>query len=115
MAAGARTPAVGATMRSQRSTGGDFQANAWEGGDFMARRNASKGEKDEKKNKKKKKEGEREPIPFCNYAPEWAEHARFYRQDEPCDDSRMGGRPCAETDEGCPVTENEPKEDVEKL
>lgn len=81
----------------------------------MARRNASKGEKDEKKDKKKKKEGEREPIPFCNYAPEWAEHARFYRQDEPCDDSRMGGRPCAETDEGCPVTENEPKEDVEKL
>lgn len=82
----------------------------------MARREASNGGKDEKQDKKKEKEGERaQQIPFCNYAPEWAEHARFSRQDEPCDDSRMGGRPCAETDDGCPVTENEPIEDVEKL
>jgi hypothetical protein len=82
----------------------------------MARRKASKSGKNEKKDIKKKKEGEREQqIPFCTHAPEWAEHARFIRQDEPCDDSRMGGRPCAETDEGCPVTENAPHEDVEKL
>ena len=29
-------------------------------------------------------------IPTCTYAPEWAEHARFYREDEPCDDGRAG-------------------------
>ena len=58
--------------------------------------------------------GQQVPIPVCNYAPEWAEHARFYREDEPCDDGRMGGRPCAE-DENCPVTEGNPTEDVENL
>ena len=29
-------------------------------------------------------------IPFCSFAPEWAEHARFDRGDEPCDDGRAG-------------------------
>lgn len=29
-------------------------------------------------------------IPVCSFAPEWAEHARFDRGDEPCDDGRMG-------------------------
>lgn len=54
-------------------------------------------------------------LPICDYAPEWAEHARFYREDEPCDDGRMGGRPCSFEDEECPVTDNSPTEDVEKL
>jgi hypothetical protein len=62
----------------------------------------------------KQQEGTQEPIPVCNYAPEWAEHARFNREDEPCDDGRMGGRPCAE-DESCPVTEGGQSEDVENL
>jgi hypothetical protein len=29
-------------------------------------------------------------VPICNFAPEWAEHARFGRGDEPCDDGRAG-------------------------
>jgi hypothetical protein len=29
-------------------------------------------------------------IPFCTYAPEWAEHARFDRSDDACDDGRAG-------------------------
>jgi len=30
-------------------------------------------------------------VPVCSFAPEWAEHARFGRSDEPCDDGRAGG------------------------
>jgi hypothetical protein len=33
--------------------------------------------------------GSRE-VPVCSFAPEWAEHARFDRSDEPCDDGRAG-------------------------
>ena len=29
-------------------------------------------------------------IQYCTFAPEWAEHARFDRDDEPCDDGRTG-------------------------
>jgi hypothetical protein len=29
-------------------------------------------------------------VPICSFAPEWAEHARFARGDEPCDDGRAG-------------------------
>jgi hypothetical protein len=29
-------------------------------------------------------------VPLCSFAPEWAEHARFERDDEPCDDGRAG-------------------------
>ena len=29
-------------------------------------------------------------VPVCSYAPEWAEHARFDRDDDPCDDGRAG-------------------------
>jgi hypothetical protein len=29
-------------------------------------------------------------VPVCRFAPEWAEHARFDRGDEPCDDGRAG-------------------------
>jgi hypothetical protein len=29
-------------------------------------------------------------IPFCTYAPEWAEHARSGRSDDACDDGRAG-------------------------
>lgn len=30
-------------------------------------------------------------VPVCSFAPEWAEHARFGRGDEPCGDGRAGG------------------------
>ncbi len=29
-------------------------------------------------------------IEYCTWAPEWAEHGRFHRDDEPCDDGRIG-------------------------
>jgi len=29
-------------------------------------------------------------VPFCTYAPEWAEHARFDPSDDACDDGRAG-------------------------
>ena len=29
-------------------------------------------------------------IDYCQKAPEWAEHARFESDDEPCDDGRSG-------------------------
>jgi hypothetical protein len=29
-------------------------------------------------------------VPYCSFAPEWAEHARLDRSDEPCDDGRAG-------------------------
>lgn len=55
-------------------------------------------------------------IPVCNYAPEWSEHARFDRTDEPCDDGRIGGvQPCEKNDKGCPVTDNSMSEDLKKL
>lgn len=36
------------------------------------------------------KEDENRRLPFCTYAPEWAEHARLHRENEPCDDGRSG-------------------------
>jgi hypothetical protein len=33
---------------------------------------------------------DRQEVPVCSFAPEWAEHARFDRTDEPCDDGRAG-------------------------
>jgi len=36
------------------------------------------------------RDGSSREVPFCNYAPEWAEHARFDRSDDPCDDGRSG-------------------------
>lgn len=56
-------------------------------------------------------------MPVCNYAPEWSEHARFDRADEPCDDGRMGLRPCAEGKDGeaCPVTDDRMSEYREVL
>lgn len=36
------------------------------------------------------KEYEDPRLPPCTYAPEWAEHARFYQGNEPCDDGRVG-------------------------
>ena len=36
-------------------------------------------------------EGNSREIPACSFAPEWAEHARFDRSDEPCDDGRAAG------------------------
>ncbi len=39
--------------------------------------------------------GEAPFLPHCAFAPEWAEHARFGREDEPCDDGRSGdSKPC---------------------
>lgn len=43
-------------------------------------------------------------LPVCTYAPEWAEHARFNRENEPCDGGRAGnicGR--REGEELCPI------------
>jgi hypothetical protein len=42
--------------------------------------------------------------PPCTHAAEWAEHARFYEDDEPCDDGR-GGYVCGdrEGEEACPL------------
>jgi hypothetical protein len=34
--------------------------------------------------------GEGREFPFCTYAPEGAEHARYYRSDDACDDGRTG-------------------------
>jgi len=34
-------------------------------------------------------DGRRE-VPLCTFAPEWAEHARYDRSDDPCDDGRAG-------------------------
>jgi hypothetical protein len=43
-------------------------------------------------------------LPFCGFAPEWAEHARFDREDEPCDDGRTGeSRECLDEVGGCVV------------
>jgi len=33
---------------------------------------------------------DRRDVPACRFAPDWAEHARFDRGDEPCDDGRPG-------------------------
>jgi hypothetical protein len=38
-------------------------------------------------------------VDVCNFAPEWAEHARFERDDEPCDDGRAGEACDEETSE----------------
>jgi hypothetical protein len=43
-------------------------------------------------------------LPSCTLAAEWAEHARSYLEDEPCDDGRAGhicGR--REGEEPCPI------------
>jgi hypothetical protein len=43
-------------------------------------------------------------LPFCGFAPEWAEHARFDREDEPCDDGRTGEiRACPDEVDSCVV------------
>jgi hypothetical protein len=41
---------------------------------------------------------------YCQSAPEWAEHARFYAEDEPCDDGRTG-RICGirKGEQPCPI------------
>jgi hypothetical protein len=36
------------------------------------------------------RDGSSREIPLCTYAPEWAEHARFDRSDDACDDGRTG-------------------------
>jgi len=43
-------------------------------------------------------------LPPCTLAAEWAEHARFYLDDEPCDDGRAG-QICGsrKDEEPCPI------------
>jgi hypothetical protein len=43
-------------------------------------------------------------IKYCQCSPEWAEHARFDAEDEPCDDGRTG-RICGnrEGEKPCPI------------
>jgi hypothetical protein len=58
---------------------------------------------EEKERKPLSKEEDRR-LPPCTYASEWAEHARSYREDEPCDDGRAGtvcGR--REEEDPCPI------------
>jgi hypothetical protein len=47
-------------------------------------------------------------LPPCRFAGEWAEHARFYREDEPCDDGRAG-QACGNRkgEESCPIKKAE--------
>jgi hypothetical protein len=61
------------------------------------------GNEGEKKLGKWGEEQERR-LPPCTLAVEWAEHARFYREDEPCDDGRAG-RACGNRkgEEPCPI------------
>lgn len=43
-------------------------------------------------------------VPYCGFAPEWAEHARFNREDEPCDNGRTGeSQACPEEAQQCVV------------
>lgn len=43
-------------------------------------------------------------VPYCIFAPEWAEHARFDRQDEACNDGRAAVACGARGDEKpCPI------------
>jgi len=43
-------------------------------------------------------------LPPCTLAVEWAEHARAYLEDEPCDDGRAG-QTCGsrKDEEPCPI------------
>jgi hypothetical protein len=43
-------------------------------------------------------------LPPCTLAAEWAEHARFYLEDEPCDDGRAA-QTCGmrKGEEPCPI------------
>ncbi len=66
----------------------------------------------EKKEEKKVSEwGEEKDrrLPNCTLAREWAEHARAYGEDEPCDDGRAGhvcgGR---KGEEPCPIEDQAP-------
>jgi hypothetical protein len=36
------------------------------------------------------RDDDRAEASVCRFAPEWAEHARFERDDAPCDDGRAG-------------------------
>jgi hypothetical protein len=51
--------------------------------------NLSMEKEEEKKFTEWGKEKDRR-LPTCTFAAEWAEHARFYRENEPCDDGRAG-------------------------
>jgi len=44
-------------------------------------------------------------IEQCEYAPEWAEHARLYEDNDPCDDGRAGLTVCGkrEGEDPCPL------------
>jgi hypothetical protein len=44
-------------------------------------------------------------IEPCEYAPEWAEHARLYEDNDPCEDGRAGLTVCGkrEGEAPCPL------------
>jgi hypothetical protein len=46
-------------------------------------------------------------MEVCDYAPEWAEHARLYDDNDPCEDGRAGLTVCGkrEGEAPCPVKE----------
>ena len=59
----------------------------------------------EKNNFEETQENEDLRLPLCTYAPEWAEHARFNQENEPCDDGRAGNI-CGHRkgEESCPLS-----------
>jgi hypothetical protein len=73
-------------------------------------RNGNPMEKNRKKDNKQEKspnngdEDDRR-IEQCGYAPEWAEHARLYEDNDPCDDGRAGLTVCGkrEGETPCPL------------
>lgn len=44
-------------------------------------------------------------IQVCEYAPEWAEHARWYEDSNPCEDGRAGLTVCGKRkgEVPCPI------------
>jgi len=61
-------------------------------------------EKQEEKKVSESGEEKDRRLPNCTLAAEWAEHARFYGQDDPCDDGRAG-HVCGSRkgEEPCPI------------
>jgi hypothetical protein len=61
-------------------------------------------EKEEKKKRSGWGEEYDRRLPPCTFAAEWAEHARFDREDELCDDGRAG-QVCGnrKDEEPCPI------------
>jgi hypothetical protein len=67
----------------------NFDKQEAKGKELGRERNLFMEKEEEKKLGEWEKEKDRR-LPPCTFAAEWAKHARFYREDEPCDDGRAG-------------------------